>query len=63
MKSKKILKIILLMNVLEHIKNINNCFKSINDILDDDGILYGSTPFYFIFISHLMIITDTLSNF
>ena len=35
------------MNVLEHIKNINNCFKSINDILDDDGIIYGSVPFLF----------------
>ena len=44
---KKKFKIILLMNVLEHIKNINNCFKNINDIIDDDGILYGSTPFLF----------------
>ena len=44
---KKKFKIILLMNVLEHIKNINNCFKNINDILDNDGILYGSTPFLF----------------
>ena len=30
------------MNVLEHIKNTNNCFNNINDILDSDGIVYGS---------------------
>ena len=35
------------MNVLEHIKSINNCFRNINDILDEDGTLYGSTPFLF----------------
>ena len=34
------------MNVLEY-KNINNCFKNVNDILDDDGIIYGSVPFLF----------------
>ena len=46
-KIEKKFKIILLMNVLEHIKNINNCFKNVNDILDDDGIIYGSVPFLF----------------
>lgn len=44
---KKRFKIVLIMNVLEHIKSINNCFRNINDILDEDGILYGSTPFLF----------------
>lgn len=44
---KKKFKIIFLMNVLEHIKNTNNCFNNINDILDSDGIVYGSTPFLF----------------
>ena len=44
---KKKFKIIFIMNVLEHIKNINNCFKNVNDILDDDGIIYGSVPFLF----------------
>ncbi len=44
---KKKFKIIFLMNVLEHIKNINNCFKNIDDILEEEGILYGSTPFFF----------------
>ena len=31
---KKNLKLFLIMNVLEHIKNTNNCFNNINDILD-----------------------------
>ena len=44
---KKKFKTIFLMNVLEHIKNTNNCFNNINDILDSDGIVYGSTPFLF----------------
>ena len=44
---KKKFKTIFLMNVLEHIKNTNNCFNNINDILDGDGIVYGSTPFLF----------------
>ena len=44
---KKKFKAIFLMNVLEHIKNTNNCFNNINDILDSDGIVYGSTPFLF----------------
>ena len=38
---------ILLMNVLEHIKNYHNCFKNVKDLLKDNGILYGSTPFIF----------------
>ena len=44
---KKKFKIILLMNVLEHIKNIENCFKNINSILEKEGTLYGSTPFMY----------------
>jgi len=38
---------ILLMNVLEHIKNYHICFKNIKDLLKDNGVLYGSTPFIF----------------
>ena len=44
---KKKFKTIFLMNVLEHIKSINNCFRNINDILDEEGVIYGSTPFLF----------------
>lgn len=38
---------ILLLNVLEHIKNTENCFKNLNDLIKKDGKLYGSTPFMF----------------
>lgn len=38
---------ILLMNVLEHIKNYKNCLLNINDLLNENGNFYGSTPFIF----------------
>ena len=38
---------IFLMNVLEHIKNFNNCLFNINDLLRQGGKLFGSTPFIF----------------
>ena len=44
---EKKFKVVLLMNVLEHIKNINNCFKNINYLLEKKGTLYGSTPFIY----------------
>tara|TARA_B110000977_G_scaffold125183_1_gene160308 strand:- start:11966 stop:12634 length:669 start_codon:yes stop_codon:yes gene_type:complete len=38
---------IFLINVLEHIKNVNNCLFNINDLLKQGGKLFGSTPFIF----------------
>ena len=38
---------IFLMNVMEHIKNNDNCIKNISDLLEKKGNLYGSTPFLF----------------
>jgi len=38
---------VFLINVLEHIKNINNCLFNINDLLKQGGKLFGSTPFIF----------------
>lgn len=38
---------ILLMNVLEHIKNHQNCLLNIKALLKNKGILYGSTPFMY----------------
>jgi SAM-dependent methyltransferase len=38
---------ILLMNVLEHIKNHQNCLLNIKALLQNKGILYGSTPFMY----------------
>tara|TARA_B110000483_G_C18155917_1_gene527403 strand:- start:998 stop:1663 length:666 start_codon:yes stop_codon:yes gene_type:complete len=38
---------ILLMNVLEHIKNHQNCLLNIKALLRNKGILYGSTPFMY----------------
>ena len=38
---------IFLFNVLEHIKNYDNCLKNIYNFLEKDGIFYGSTPFLY----------------
>ena len=38
---------IFLLNVLEHIKNYNNCIFNIRSLLNKNGYLYGSTPFLF----------------
>ena len=46
---EKKFKVVLLMNVLEHIKNINNCFKNINYLLEKKRNSIWFHPFY---ISH-----------
>lgn len=38
---------ILLFNVLEHIYNFRNCIKTCNSLLEKNGSIYGSTPFFF----------------
>jgi len=38
---------ILLMNVLEHIYNFNNCLNICYNLNKDSGTLVGSTPFFF----------------
>jgi hypothetical protein len=45
--SDKKYKHVFLFNVLEHIKNYDNCLKNIYNFLEKDGIFYGSTPFLF----------------
>lgn len=44
---EKKFKNVLLFNVLEHIFNFKNCLKLCNSLLETNGILYGSTPFFF----------------
>jgi len=45
--NEKIFKNVFLLNVLEHIYNFKNCFKNCYQALDNDGYIYGATPFMF----------------
>lgn len=44
---EKKFKNVFLMNVLEHIKQYNNCLKTSYDFLDENSNFYGTTPFIF----------------
>ena len=54
---------IFLYNVLEHIDDHSITFRELKRILNKNGNLFGSTPFYIKFMVHLKTILDLLKIF